>query len=89
MKISIFKWICVKIPIGLRRHVGLRWASTGMLISNGACKSLMGHVGRQWGMSVLNEACQGLRWVFDEACPSLMGLRYFSKRSPLINFFYQ
>ena len=45
--------ICFKIPIGLRSHVGLRWVSTGislqlgMLVSDGACWSLMGHVGHR------------------------------------------
>ena len=69
IKISIFKYTCVKIPIGLQRHVGLRWVSTGMSVSDGACQSQMGQVGRCWGMSVSDEACR-LRsnmWVFDRS----------------------
>ena len=36
-------------PMGLHRHVGFQW---GMLVSNGACWSPMGHVGLQCGISV-------------------------------------
>ena len=54
----IFKYICVKIPIGLRRHVGLRWVYTGMSVYDGAYRSPIRH-------SVSKEACWGLRWVYD------------------------
>ena len=30
----IFKYIHVKIPVGLHRHVGIRWVSTDMLVSD-------------------------------------------------------
>ena len=31
-------------PMGLHRHVGLRW---GLLVSDGVCQSPMGHVGHR------------------------------------------
>ena len=34
------------------------------------------HVGLRWDMLVFDEACQGLRWVSNQACQSPIGLRW-------------
>ena len=74
------------IFIGLRRHVCLRWVSTGNSVSNG-------HVGLRWGISVSNDAYQSpmrhvdLRWGMPVSDGSLIrhdGLRWVSDRSRII-----
>ena len=48
--------ICVKIPIRLRMHAGVRWVYAGMSVSDGECQLPMGHVGIRSGMLVSNVA---------------------------------
>ena len=47
-------------------------------------RSLMG---LRAGMLVSEWACRGLRWVSDQACRSLMGLRLVPNRSPKVIIF--
>ena len=69
--------------MGLHRPAGLQWVSTGMVVSDGTCRSLKGHICLRSGMSFSDEACQ----VSDQACRSPMGLRKFSDRSPIMIIF--
>ena len=52
-----------------------------------ACRSQIRHVGVRWGMSVSDEAFQGLWWVSDQACQSPNGLRKVSDGPPIIILF--
>ena len=54
------------------------WVSIAMSVSDGKCRSPMGHVGLRWYMSTSHEACRGLCWVFDQECRSLMCFRCVS-----------
>ena len=47
-------YICVEIPIRLRRHIGL-WVSIGMSVSDGKCRS---PIGIRSGILVSDGACQ-------------------------------
>ena len=64
-------------PMSLHRYVSLWW---GMSVTAGACRSRMG---LQSGMSVSDEACQGLWWVFDQACRYPMKHVKVSNKSPM------
>ena len=66
----IFKYICVKIPIGLHMHFGLSWVYTGMSVSNGEYQLPIGHVG-------------GPLWVSNQACQSPMKHVEVSNGSPI------
>ena len=50
----VFKYICFKISIGLRKHVGLQRVFTGISVSDGACWCPIGQVSFQWDISVSN-----------------------------------
>ena len=51
---------------------------TVMLVFDG---SPIRQVCLQWDMSVSNEACRGLQWVYNQACRSPMGLCWVSDTS--------
>ena len=67
MKLGIFIYICVKIPIGLHRHVGLHG-------------SPIRHVGLRWNMSRFLMGLRSGMLVSDE---SPMGLQWLSHRSSI------
>ena len=46
-------------------------------------RTLIRHFDLKWGMSVSDEACRSLWWVFDQACRFQMALRWRMSRSPM------